>query len=205
MSNTTSRTEAINHAREIDTQVAALWAEVHVITDQIKELQKSIRSANKMVAYYGGVATNRSVIYNQEVIAKAEAKIAAFQPELAEKREAAQAFDKENYKGWSRFFLVEHIHSSAHCSSFRPTTRVGWLPDVSGLTEAEAVAAHGEALCTICFPSAPTALTVKQADPATCTGSGKYTREQRRYVTCPDCGGSFARTTYGNIRKHKAA
>jgi hypothetical protein len=64
------------------------------------------------------------------------------------------------YTGWSRFFLVlnpdGHIHSSRSCSTCVWTTRFGWLPDVSGLTEVEAVAAHGKRLCTVCFPSAPT-------------------------------------------------
>lgn len=60
---------------------------------------------------------------------------------------------------WSRFFLVVssagHIHSSTCCSTCRPTTRYGWLPELSGKTEAEAVEAHGPALCSVCFPSAP--------------------------------------------------
>jgi hypothetical protein len=42
-----------------------------------------------------------------------------------------------------------------HCSSCRPTTTYGWLPDLSGKTENEAVAAHGPALCSVCFPTAP--------------------------------------------------
>jgi hypothetical protein len=60
---------------------------------------------------------------------------------------------------WSRFFLVTssagHIHSSMHCSTCRPTTTYGWLPELSGATEAEAVEAHGPALCSVCFPTAP--------------------------------------------------
>jgi uncharacterized small protein (DUF1192 family) len=60
---------------------------------------------------------------------------------------------------WSRFFLVTsssgHIHSSMHCSTCRPTTTYGWLPELSGSTEAEAVEQHGPALCSVCFPSAP--------------------------------------------------
>lgn len=60
---------------------------------------------------------------------------------------------------WSRFFLVTsstgHIHRSMSCSTCRPTTRYGWLPDLSGKTEADAVAEHGPALCSVCFPSAP--------------------------------------------------
>ena len=63
------------------------------------------------------------------------------------------------YTGWSRFFLVTssagHVHSSMHCSTCRPTTRYGWLPELSGKTEAVAVDELGPTLCTVCFPSAP--------------------------------------------------
>lgn len=63
------------------------------------------------------------------------------------------------YAGWSRFFIVKnnggHIHRSMGCSTCFPTTVFGWLPELSGLTEAEAVAEWGEILCSVCFPSAP--------------------------------------------------
>ena len=64
-----------------------------------------------------------------------------------------------DYRGWSRFFLVQntngHIHSSLHCSTCRWDTDFAWLPELSGLTEVDAVAEYGEILCSICFPSAP--------------------------------------------------
>ena len=64
------------------------------------------------------------------------------------------------YEGWSRFFLVPagHIHRSMSCSSCnkgRSATVFSWLTDLSGLGEADAVAAHGAHLCTVCFPTAP--------------------------------------------------
>lgn len=63
------------------------------------------------------------------------------------------------YTGWSRFFVVTsspgHIHSSMYCSTCYDTTTYGWLPNLSGQTEAEAVAFGGSNLCTVCFPSAP--------------------------------------------------
>lgn len=63
------------------------------------------------------------------------------------------------YTGWSRFFLVTntngHVHSSMSCSTCFNTTTFAWLPQLSGLTEAEAVADQGEILCSVCFPSAP--------------------------------------------------
>lgn len=67
-----------------------------------------------------------------------------------------------SYTGWSRFFLVTsspgHIHSSMHCSSCRPTTTYGWLPELSGKSEKAAVEAHGPALCSVCFPTAPVSM-----------------------------------------------
>lgn len=61
--------------------------------------------------------------------------------------------------GWSRFFLVNnvggHIHSSMNCSTCRYDTSFSWLPELSGLTEAEAVDTYGPILCTVCYPSAP--------------------------------------------------
>lgn len=64
---------------------------------------------------------------------------------------------------WSRFFIVRnnggHIHSSMDCPTCYPTTQFGWLPQLSGLSEADAVADQGEILCSICFPSAPVAWT----------------------------------------------
>jgi hypothetical protein len=71
------------------------------------------------------------------------------------------------YRGWSRFFVVTsstgHIHSSQSCHTCRPTTAFGWLPDMSGLSEADALVKLFEkggdraasALCSVCFPNAP--------------------------------------------------
>lgn len=73
---------------------------------------------------------------------------------------------------WSRFYLVPagHIHSSMRCHSCYFDTQYAWLPELSGDTEEEAVAAEGEILCTFCFPSAPVAWTA---------GIGRRTQEER--------------------------
>jgi hypothetical protein len=72
---------------------------------------------------------------------------------------AAIAELESRWTGWSRFFLVTsssgHVHRSMACSTCRPTTTFGWLPELSGQTEAQAVAELGPALCSVCFPSAP--------------------------------------------------
>jgi len=88
------------------------------------------------------------------------AKRAKYQAELDELRAQAEPMEAEYQAApWSRFFLVNnsggHIHSSMHCSTCRITTSFSWLPTLSGLTEKDAVDAHGPLLCSVCFPSAP--------------------------------------------------
>lgn len=128
----------------------------------------------------------------------------------------------ERYTGWSRFFLVNnvggHIHSSMGCSTCRPTTEFSWLPTLSGLTEAEAVAEHGAILCTVCFPSAPVewtnghevAAAEKKADK--CEGSGSFIDRdlphrtgyyRGNWATCPSCAERVTLTSANRLRAHK--
>lgn len=125
--------------------------------------------------------------------------------------------------GWSRFFLVPggHIHSSLDCSTCNKVgkmTQFGWLPQMSGRTEADVVAEHGALLCTICFPSAPVEWTnfyeeqaaAKKA--ARCAGSGTYMDHSLpnrtgfysgNWATCPVCGDRPTVTSTGKLRAHK--
>lgn len=124
---------------------------------------------------------------------------------------------------WSRFFIVPggHIHSSMQCSTCnngQQDTLFGWLPQLSGKSEEEAVADQGSYLCTVCFPSAPVAWTngyeeqaaAKKA--AQCPGSGTYDydRETARmgfytgnYATCDHCGERPSLTKTNKMRAHK--
>lgn len=114
---------------------------------------------------------------------------------------------------WPRYFQVEggHIHCSTGCHSLHPTTRIFWLPDVSGENESEAVAAYGPLLCSHCFSSAPVEWTTRAptpADPDQCTGTGRYVPGADRRLrsprgTCPECGGVVSVTSLGNARKHR--
>ena len=94
-----------------------------------------------------------SIAREQYRIAKCAEKIAALEAE------ATPFHDVYRQHRWSRFFLVlntnGHIHSSTSCSTCFVTTEFGWLPELSGLTEADAVEQQGEILCSVCFPSAP--------------------------------------------------
>lgn len=201
MTTSTARTAEIANARKVDTEVARLWAEFYAVNDQIAPINKKISNLRKYTWYTAEQKAAQTADF--------EAHIAAIVAKATPLREAAQAYDAANYTGWTRFFLVKHIHNTTHCSSFRITTRIGWLPNVSGLTEVEAVKEHGETLCTICFPSAPTELTTKQADPAICTGTRNYSAASREgyytgnWGTC-SCGQRVTLTSTGNLRKHKA-
>ncbi len=120
-----------------------------------------------------------------------------------------------NYGGWSRFYLVPdgHIHSSLSCPTCNKngTSAVfGWLTDLSGLTEKEAVAEHGAILCTVCFPSAPVEYTnkydlereIKLAQRCPSSGDPVETHEKRMAIRCPSCGARVRVTPSGCIRAH---
>lgn len=203
-----SRAEEIAAARDADTRIAEAWGEFHAVNDKAVTLAKSAAKTKKVLGQYPPASRERIAAR----VAREEEQAAAFREEAAPLRQAAVDLDKELYTGWNRFFLVEHIHSSQHCSSFRPTTRVGWLPNVSGLTEAEAVKEHGATLCTICFPSAPTELTTKPVDDSVCTGTGSYLDRKKEHRagyysgnwgTCPECGERVTLTSALKLRKHK--
>jgi hypothetical protein len=130
------------------------------------------------------------------------------------------------YKGWSRFFIVPggHIHSSMSChtcnKSWNNPTQFGWLPGLSGKSDADAVKEQGALLCTVCYPDAPTEWTnhyeVKAAEKkaAACEGSGtwNYPRETSRtgyytgnYGVCKHCNQRITITSTGKMRSHKPA
>ncbi len=206
-----TRAEEIAHARAVDTEVARLFALYYDVRDQVYKLRDSIeRDVNSKAQRWNRTEDAQAKL--DAAIARKEARIAELAPDMKRLRGDAEDYNDENYGGWNRFFLVQHIHSSMYCSSFRPTTRVGWLPDVSGLTEAEAVAAHGETLCTKCYPDAPVALTTKPADQNACAGTGTYIQRadtaggRGYYADCPVCGKQISRVQgSGKLRKHKAA
>lgn len=149
----------------------------------------------------------------QRATAALDAREAA-RTEVATARAAVDALDqvwRDNGR-WSRFFMVPggHIHRSPSCRSLHPSTQIGWLPELSGESEAEAVAAYGTVLCTHCFPSAPVEWTTKApkpADPNECSGSRKYVPGANMRLcsprgTCPDCGETVSVTSTGKARKH---
>lgn len=209
-----NRTEEIAKAREVDERIAAAWSAYWAVADEISSLKKAIKkNQTTLRAYEGRKHAERVVDSLTRSNVRMQARIDEITPEAALLAENAQHIDDTEYTGWTRFFLVKHIHNTTRCSSFRATTRVGWLPKVSGLTEVEAVAEYGQTLCTICFPSAPTELTTQQAPADQCSGSGRainWDLPHRKgyysgnWATCSDCGQQVSITNNSfRIRKHK--
>jgi len=197
-------TETQRDEVRIDTRLAEISLEIHH-QNQRSDYAHKVLSANYSQPQY--------------IIDRANETLADVDRQTAQLAEEAAPLNAEfDAKRWSRFFLVQggHIHSSMSCSSCNKMgqlTRFGWLPELSGLTEADAVAAHGAILCTVCFPSAPVewtngheeAAAAKRA--AQCPGSGKYVAaepgKRSRYVGCPECDHFGARTANGYVRAHK--
>jgi hypothetical protein len=213
-----TRSASIAKAREIDTKIAEAWAAYHTACAPVNGFQKEISDAKAAIKRRSARSTTfletPDGIYYTKKIATAEQAITDTYAAAEPLARVAHDMDRDLYEGWQRFFLVEHIHSSAACSSFRPTTKVGWLPKVSGLTEAEAVAEYGAILCTICFPSAPVEMTNGSLiDPNVCKGAGTAITSETpkrtgfysgNWAECPECGKhvGIGRNAY-RIPKHK--
>lgn len=113
---------------------------------------------------------------------------------------------------WQRYFSVPggHIHASPACHSLRPTTRIGWLPELSAEPAAAAVAAYGAVLCSHCFPQAPTDWTAGRratAPAGSCPGGGQMVLDANltRFSprgTCPVCGHTVGVTARAKARRH---
>lgn len=202
------RQQEINKAREIDTRIAAEWEQYYIKASEALQAENRAKDLRKNAARQPRFAATF-----EEQAAKLDRRAKVLRAEAFVFSAKADEIEGNEYTGWSRFFLVQHIHNSRSCSSFRPTTRIGWLPSVSGLTEAEAVKEHGATLCTICFPTAPVELTTKQADPSVCTGSGKFINRELEHrmgfytgnwATCEDCGERVTvRSGSVKLQKHK--
>lgn len=133
------------HEVEVDTKLAELW-QTEATNRMYAAQQVEYRDDSRYARYFD------------------EAKYNQYLANAAEARHAARPLEAEyNQAPWSRFFLVQnnggHIHSTMDCTTCFVTTQFAWLPTLSGLTEADAVAEQGEILCSICFPSAPAAWT----------------------------------------------
>jgi hypothetical protein len=134
-----------NEARRIDEKLAEIY-------QRDAAHRADIAGAERTVRKYG--AEHHFAKGCDARIAKAQAAREALAAEAAPLVAAYRSAP------WSRFFLVDgnngHVHSSMSCSTCFPTTSYGWLPELSGASEDEAVEEFGEKMCSICFTSAPT-------------------------------------------------
>jgi hypothetical protein len=138
---------------EINTKIAKERRNSSIAADSIKRAGKA--NAERVAKGLEPMATPYGIDTRRETyrMAQCASKIAALEAEAA----PLHALYSEHR--WSRFFLVlntnGHIHRDTSCSTCFITTDFGWLPELSGLTEADAVEQQGEILCSVCFPSAP--------------------------------------------------
>ena len=129
---------SIEEMRKIDSEIATVY-----VTRNRKIATKVMLTKHLQGAY------NKTLVEQVKTrMEEVDAQIAAITEDIDRLNEA--------YTGWSRFFHVKHLHRSTYCSSFRWNTQILFVPELSGLTEEEAVSQYGETMCTICFKSAPT-------------------------------------------------
>lgn len=233
-------TETTRREAEIDTALAEAHGRMDKIQRDLESLRINMHQTLDIRAEYPwrGSRRSKTAVYPHTLTEVAEllrenlasenlasynrearlAKLAKYQELTTQALATRDEIDKLNeaYTGWSRFFLVNnaggHIHSSMHCSTCHPTTSFSWLPTLSGLTEKDAVDAHGAILCTVCFPSAPVEWTVgheKPVDPDRCPGSGTWDHDSSglRYYSprarCNHCHQTTSVTSTGKLRAHK--
>lgn len=183
-------------------------------------LDEAIATARRVADGQVDELDNRAAWNLRNAPQRASAALQAYETarsQVSAARATVEALDQvwRDHGRWSRFFIVPggHIHSSTACHTLHITTQIGWLPELSGESEAEAVAAYGTVLCSQphCFPTAPvewTTKTAKPLDPDQCPGSTHYVPDANLRLcsprgTCPQCGHTVSVTSRGNARKHK--
>lgn len=203
---------------EIDHQIAEIEARAYAAMDKISEHRRRANQLGRRASLSEAAAKELEQL--KEIIA-------ASNKEAREIRAERAPFDAEFSRrgGWNRYFIVEHLHTNSHCSSFRPTTRVGWIPEHSGRSAEEMIEEAGDLICTLCVPDAPVAgkrptieALATKWDKAhstdQCPGSGtrdwKDGKVRTGYMsgnggTCIHCGNRVANTSRSSqvIRKHK--
>ena len=144
------------HEAAIDAVIAETHAAYFAADMRVRGTEASIVEANARADQTERRATSRA--HEAKRAARLWIELDALRETRDEARAAYETADAK-YAGWARFFLVKntngHIHSSLNCSTCNWDTQFGWLTDMSGLTEADAVTAHGARLCSVCFPTAP--------------------------------------------------
>lgn len=219
---------------EIDTLLLPIWQEVARLEDIHFGAHLTAIDAKADLANYADEAwlakNNYADDYHRTYhlpgqIERAEARLAgalatkaavkAVWPALLD-AERPYAIEFERRGGWHRYYLVMntngHVHRETNCSTCFPTTRYGWLVNLSGCNEEEMVNEYGETACTVCFPDAPSlpgwaaSIERKKAEEAarSCQINRAKMTDGRwsRYAQC-ECGAGVTLTDNGNVRKHQ--
>lgn len=136
-----------------DEQMLKLYSAAYVA-------QQRLQRAETLVARYTKEGGTYAARYLPDVTRDRDAALTGF-------RAAVEALDAHEaaYTGWQRYFLVVssagliHASQSCHtCNKGRSATQFALLPSMSGLSDMSSlVDACGAALCSVCFPEAPTA------------------------------------------------
>jgi hypothetical protein len=226
---------------EIDTELAALWGHYAELGRTLDSVVSDLHyDANDKKIRVGrstrwAMSTTEAVTAAQTRLDAGEVKswdvasatraltrYADLVAHRAMKREEIAVLDAVyDAAPWSRFFEVTssdgHIHSSMSCSTCnngRYMTDFVWHPELSGLTEADAVKALGPILCSVCFASAPISWQQSRAEvrAAADKASGLYCDgtmardikwRNSPYGTCTTCEQTVSVTSTGKARKHK--
>lgn len=196
---------------DIDTAIAAIYDRAAPKFAEAAELRRTARRYEKAGPSYAELAESKH--------ARADEKQAEG---LAIQEEAKPLHAL--YTGWARYFLClsdgGHIHVGHSCPTLRPTTPLGWLPELADKSESEMVEAHGAMVCTVCYPSAPThpafirdaeaaAQAAAEKAEAECPGSRSYDHDSsglnyfQPRARCNHCGQVISATSTGKLRAHK--
>ena len=146
----TDRRQFGKDARTLDQVAADMQARRDEAIPFWNERSSDSADAERMIAYVVGKLDEVENAYAEAVAAVEAIEVAI--------RDHEQA-----YAGWARFFLVTSsnglIHRSMGCSTCnkgRSLTTFALLPSFSGRPVDGLVDLFGPALCSVCFPSAPT-------------------------------------------------
>lgn len=138
---------------EIDTAIAEIEGRRYDLLAKVAAPLKQLRALQRRIS---NGDTDTAVRSEHDSL---EERVTALKEAAAGIASERTPYDKEYHArgGWTRYFQVQHLHTSTYCSSLRPTTRIGWLPDYSGRAEEEMIDAAGDMVCTKCVPDAPVA------------------------------------------------
>jgi len=128
-----------------------------------------------------------SPIYRERAVSHLAELDAATTRAQDNRMEFARLDDEYLRRPWNRYIVVAggHIHHGTQCAggTIRPSTQLGWRPELSGKSVADAVAELGPLLCTHCFPDAPVEWKAGEIKPEHCAGCGFNAPSQLGYAS----------------------